>query len=36
MTTKLALFYHIWAPDGPYPWTLLVDEQLKHVYRGGG
>jgi hypothetical protein len=35
MAGRLALFYHIWAPEGPHPWTLLVDEQLRRILGSG-
>jgi hypothetical protein len=35
MAGRLALFYHIWAPEGPHPWTLLFDEQIKRIYNSG-
>lgn len=35
MAGRLALFYHIWAPEGPHPWPLLVDEQLRRIFHSG-
>ena len=33
MTKKLSLYYHIWSPSGSDLWKLMVDEQLKRIYR---
>lgn len=35
MRKKLSLYYHIWSPDGTDMWKLMVDEQLKRIYRNG-
>jgi hypothetical protein len=29
------VYYHIWAPEGGGLWKLMVDEQLKRLYRSG-
>ena len=35
MTKNLSVYYHIWSPGGTDLWKLMVDEQLKRIYRNG-
>jgi hypothetical protein len=32
---KLALYYHVWSPPVSDVWKLLVDEQIKRIYKSG-
>jgi len=33
--TKINVYYHIWAPADTDMWKLMVDEQIKRLYRSG-
>jgi hypothetical protein len=33
MTKNLSVYYHIWSPGDSDLWKLMVDEQLKRIYR---
>ncbi len=35
MNKNLSIYYHIWSPPNTDLWKLMVDEQLKRVYRSG-
>ncbi len=32
---RYAIFYHVWSPAGSDIWRLLVDEQLKRIFKSG-
>ena len=35
MAKNLSVYYHIWSPANTDLWRLMVDEQLKRIYRSG-
>ena len=35
MDKNLSIYYHIWSPPNTDLWKLMVDEQLKRIYRSG-
>ena len=32
---KTNVYYHIWAPTNTDMWKIMVDEQIKRLYRSG-